>query len=900
MIPQRLRVQRHSGVSTGRCKGILFYPATTDTWLRELCSWDVDIESLALYLCPSGLSQEPKPALLILGEGLPTHVQISSIPLQAAGERILYPVGSELLPELTDSEKEQLPGDGFLFVLPRLGQIQYREQDRVDPAFLLELPDIRSRSWLPMPVLPPLERRFLGTEWAVEAEPEELLQQGKEDIGEEKLKDLPETLQDKARKRTGPKLPLGMAKALFRVAQWVPTSPGQGETWVNKMENWASQRLRQDQWENQSQRDKEVQRLLDMLKENPKEGLKFAIPLSSLNQARGKAPAGNTLSSRNTSYNFRNLGGGGAVDPWHIEANAQEQLRQQYRNLAKQEEQRGAYRRAAYIYAELLGDLPGAASALERGGFYSEAGEIWQKKLHDPLQAARLFAKAGQLQRAIDLYLKQRARLQAVELYRQLGCEEEAQALLEEEVQELIGRRLFLRAANFAENELEDPERALAILQQGWPDSVQALECKVEYLKKIRKQERLEEWNREWKQLEREAQGKLERTQLTLQVAERIFPSLRELEQDQHYDRMLRMAQPWVAERNPVILDNLRAVTRKRIPLQKDLLRFRQQNSQSTQGPKPESPRTLKAAYRFEAFPDEAELIDFCSTASKFALLYKKRNEVFLCVGTLSGTLLQARGSLKGYSHDPKLAFHPSGRMLYLFCDQRLHAEGEALEFPDKSRVSIVEVGVDAKSVTGSVSSSGTYFSVLGQPGRLEVIERQLQDLRPTKYRPNPRVEIRSRYSWEMEDLLAWPQDITVLRSRPCVLADDRIYFCDEPEPEVVKMLERGDAFLPTPHPCNHPELLPVVHLESGTLFCPRGPLKKLGVCSLACATHKGEILALNPEGRIQQLSPHQPEAPRVLGSLSMKESYSKLWAGMKPGSFALLTKAGEMQVYHV
>ena len=80
------------------------------------------------------------------------------------------------------------------------------------------------------------------------------------------------------------------------------------------------------------------------------------------------------------------------------------QLRAKYMELAGREMRLGRYRRAAYIYAHLLGDLTNAAAALIAGKHWREAAVLYRDRLKRPEMAAKCLEQGGLWAEAIEFY----------------------------------------------------------------------------------------------------------------------------------------------------------------------------------------------------------------------------------------------------------------------------------------------------------------------------------------------------------------------------------------------------------------------------------------------------------------------------------------------------------------
>ncbi|MEM1069444.1 MAG: hypothetical protein AAGI63_11150, partial [Planctomycetota bacterium] len=96
----------------------------------------------------------------------------------------------------------------------------------------------------------------------------------------------------------------------------------------------------------EGQRERQLQKLLDMAKNNPDEALKYAIPLAGGEAFRGLSIPGDQLLSRIPNYNFAGNGANGPVDFWHIDGQLQTDLRRAYLEMANREVAAGRHRRA--------------------------------------------------------------------------------------------------------------------------------------------------------------------------------------------------------------------------------------------------------------------------------------------------------------------------------------------------------------------------------------------------------------------------------------------------------------------------------------------------------------------------------------------------------------------------
>ena len=244
--------------------------------------------------------------------------------------------------------------------------------------------------------------------------------------------------------------------------------------WGSEVARWANERLAKWSAGLEEARHREISRLLNMLDTDPQNGLRYAIPLSD-EPGRGRGTPSSRLAERNVNFQFG--GRRGAVDPWNISDNYRQRLMTRYHELANREIALGRHRRAAYIFAQLLGDFVAAARTLADGGHFREAAVLYEEKLGQPLEAARTFERGSLWTEAITIYERLGHDEQVGDLYRQLDQPDVAAAAYHREVAKKLRADDRLAAARLLEAKLADPAEALVTLVNAWPDSPQAIRC---------------------------------------------------------------------------------------------------------------------------------------------------------------------------------------------------------------------------------------------------------------------------------------------------------------------------------------------------------------------------------------------------------------------------------------
>ena len=392
---------------------------------------------------------------------------------------LYLPIHAKLHPAMGDHElTEQLLAASAIYH-PAVGLVGYEAED-VQCALAYIEPRVPHENIWSMPE-PGTEilKRLRSLEPIELLSIDDVVDQLGGDIDKRPLGELPPAPNERKPKPWG-KAGQGAVSGAAGLVSWLTSqSPGTASrrTWVDAVHDWAISHKRQPGQADQEERNKEVNRLIEMLKKSPQQGLSFAIPMSGLNSARGVGYSGNQLTRRSTGFSLSGLFGGDAADPWDIAQKQQEELIRSYRKLAVREAQAGRYRRAAYIYATLLGDIEASSRVLEEGGHYDESAVILRDKLKRPVAAAECLQRGGRLSEAIQLYLDNGKWIEAAKLYEQLDQTDRARKWYHQAADELTQARDLIGAAKLYEEKLSDLEQAQDVLSWGWQSPYNNWKC---------------------------------------------------------------------------------------------------------------------------------------------------------------------------------------------------------------------------------------------------------------------------------------------------------------------------------------------------------------------------------------------------------------------------------------
>ena len=506
-------------------------------WLNELNCWDVPLESLALRPIPQTFG-EPTPIGLLVTQSAdssnrrPAASRSFHPPLRhgqpygCIAGRLFVPVDAGFSPDVDDNDLlSLLPQDKSEFVWhPSAGLVRVESRERLRIVDLLTAPPERETDWNDAIPGISFHSRLISVEPDAPLLADEIFEEEASDIGSQpdslhelpptpdefaggRLHDLTRPLRDalkslKSRFKdlvsrdpkepTPPKVSgqvnpnpnlAGRAIGLIAAAATL-AGKGLGAALLplaaaGSAAGKAMSAMGIRSFVDQVARNREVDRLLHLLKDDPDQGLRFALSMGGGSGAehRGKANPSNQLGTRDVGFNLDRLSGGQPVDRWEISPTQQYLLIQQYRELAAREIRLGRHRRAAYIYAELLGDLVSAAGALESGHHYREAAILYRDKLKRPADAAKCLERGGLLDEAASLYVEIGQFEKAADIYLRLERHDDAEHLLRQWVKNLISHGDFINASRVLHDKLNDVDGALKVLMLGWSSSSVALSC---------------------------------------------------------------------------------------------------------------------------------------------------------------------------------------------------------------------------------------------------------------------------------------------------------------------------------------------------------------------------------------------------------------------------------------
>lgn len=483
---------QHSNHTLLPVKAAYIRGSSATTWLKEISRWKIPVDQLECYLLPQSIqSIEPAGLFVVFGE-----VDIKQIdflePYTCIEQKLFIPVNAGIFPPVSSGELQSLLRWPLQVYHPVIGLIDFEKEDAVQTGdlFYYGTPDQQDWSFAHPGIFP---RPVFSRIDVVQPSAEELIEEIQKEIGQQSLADIPK---DKANdpsaiEKLFDDIKYGLLKGLFTGAQQInkllPESGNDNyqntgkEGLLEKLGRWLYQNLE----ELEKKRKDEISRLLNMFDENTEEALQYAIPLDSPYLNRGSSEQRSSSLSRNPlDFNLGRLGGGRRVDTWDV-SDRYNDLRTKYLNAAQKEIEKKDFKKAAYVYAHLLGDYHGAANVLEQGKMYREAAALHKDHLKNIPAAAECLERGALYNEAIELYKDLKKDEKIGDLYSILQQQKQAVMYYEKHIDVQIMNSDYLDAARVMNEKLEAKERAKETLLDGWKHSYQYEPCLKKYFEII-------------------------------------------------------------------------------------------------------------------------------------------------------------------------------------------------------------------------------------------------------------------------------------------------------------------------------------------------------------------------------------------------------------------------------
>jgi tetratricopeptide (TPR) repeat protein len=397
------------------------------------------------------------------------------INLRSLAAHLFLPVDADLIPPLLGDEAQSLVRDRGLVFLPGGRVLEFVADRPLALNMLLAFPRLEARDWRSLPEARSLADDLVELVFDVpSADTDQILEQGRTDIGTEAPRPA-------ASSGLGSKIVGGVDYFVGATLAWLGTKLGaRGLVGLggNLLERAlrAMPRLSERLMGKQDAALRELVR--DFQKGNIERALRRALPL---NRPLAAGLATNARLPKHTLfYSLQNLLGGRNTPgaPWATQAELYYILQLEYRKQAEAAARNGDYRRAAFIYAKLLNDLGSAAHMLSQGGLHRDAAIVFDA-IPNREAAAGQWQAAGEIDKAVEIYVQMGADLKAADALSQVGDTSRALVYYRRAAQKLTDQNKYVEAGNLLLTEAQRPDLALVVFHDGWKTRPQgsALPC---------------------------------------------------------------------------------------------------------------------------------------------------------------------------------------------------------------------------------------------------------------------------------------------------------------------------------------------------------------------------------------------------------------------------------------
>jgi tetratricopeptide (TPR) repeat protein len=474
-------------------KGILIKSAEMSYWVLEMQRMQISLEEAQVFPLPGESANSIWGCLVV-------SVQMISKELLGRNERcqfiapgLFIPEKSKMTPTLTGKQISELFATEYQIFHPEFGW--YEVGEPINWKEYLDLPQEENVS----PTKPsntifvPKEIRLFRM---VPLESEQVLKKLEKEITPER-KPLPDkklnqferarlaiykTLIGKKRNSNDTEKS-GNGKLLSSTAE-----DDNGIGFIQKLKNWGDkglERMMEDFSDLEERNKDQLAKFLDMLKDDPMEAMKYALPIDSDGTSRGGGEGAWSLSKLHTSFDWNSstsIGSGrGGVN---LGNEAILKLTAKYRESAKTFEEQGNLDQAVFVYLKLLKDVWGAARVLKDAKRYSEAAALYLK-INNKMGAAECFELAKMYDEAIKLYKEQKMHEKVGDLYMLMGDPQAAMKEYEVVAQLHFEQAQFVKAALFYKEKMLNRERFRETLLHGWKVNSDAVNCLGTYFSDI-------------------------------------------------------------------------------------------------------------------------------------------------------------------------------------------------------------------------------------------------------------------------------------------------------------------------------------------------------------------------------------------------------------------------------
>lgn len=478
-----------SEVNTNPLAGLLIKSSSIAYCLKEIQQLKWELKQIRIFPVPGTSPNQIWGCLVVPDFQIDKEKTRMHEWLQIIGSVLFIPAAAKLYPPLNETEIRQLFRSELQLFHPEIGLVELTET--LDFNQILTLPQP-----IPTKITKPASSVFIPKEiisFQIQAIP-----------AEEALAALEENFFPKKEKmkRDGlnpiERIKLSFYRLLFEKTgkgNNLETRPnrviGKLSTWLGTlfpgMKNWIK-KIEYDFQDLEKRNQKQIDKFLDLMKTNPLEALKYAIPLDEQGSSRGILENGRfdllerwfdfSTTDRSSYGSGRTINLGSHYDA----------LEKQYRETAAMLLENKEYQKAAFVYLKLLKDYSAAAQALEDGGYYQEAAAIYLNQIRNKTKAALCYEKGRMIGEAIAIYKELHEDEKVGDLYMLIQNKEQAYHYFEKTITRHKQVEQYFQAAMIYQQKIKDIPQAQKLLLEGWRGNKETFNCLNSYVNNIEDQ----------------------------------------------------------------------------------------------------------------------------------------------------------------------------------------------------------------------------------------------------------------------------------------------------------------------------------------------------------------------------------------------------------------------------
>jgi len=475
-------------------KGILIRGNNIGIWITEIQQMKLG-SGVSLYPLPGITPNSVWGCLVLPGSNKKIEDTGKNIGCQLVGNILYIPEYSVLFPAVSDTELKGLLRNVPHILHPEFGLFELEE--KLQMADVIKLPE-QSQVNVRKPrkgVFVP--KKILSFQVAPIPE-EEMLNELREIIGDQRKEFEEEPLSPLEN------IKLKIYEKLFKGKNndgTLDLENSAGYRFFDKLSGFISsgksnliQNIREEYKKLQERSQSQLDKLMNMLDDDPDEALKYAIPLDEKGSNRGDMIGEFSLTKKNYDFSsFRSLinrdknknksqGPGGSI---LMADDSYKKLRSRYYNTAERLIAKGEYLKASFVYVKLLQDFQAAASMFEKATMYQEAATIYIELLENKRKAAECYEKGNMLSQAIEIYEELEMNEKVGDLYVQLNNKQKADFFYEKVVTGYIKSHQYVKASLICRNKIGDVSKGQHYLLEGWRKNMDSFNCLNNYFSNI-------------------------------------------------------------------------------------------------------------------------------------------------------------------------------------------------------------------------------------------------------------------------------------------------------------------------------------------------------------------------------------------------------------------------------